>query len=188
MPRNGHSNGHATAAVAEPDELYDSLSQDGQDEWDAIGTFGFKPEKGAAGLWFARKPGQEAKDAIGPADSLQVLHEMVKANAPSNPDEVEIMETAKGPRLPSIPLVADQQILDAAGKAKAINEEWKQKGKERKEAYDNLKAICHAKSQLFTRDPNNSNAKIYQAGGILIRLKDVHKKQVEVELLEDDDD
>lgn len=42
-----------TKAVA-LNELYDNLSPDMQAVWDSIGTLGFKPEKGAAGLWMAR--------------------------------------------------------------------------------------------------------------------------------------
>jgi len=64
---------------ADPNDFYDSLSQEAKDQWDAIGIFGYTPEKGTAGLWFARKPGQNAKDAIGPADSLQSLHAQVKS-------------------------------------------------------------------------------------------------------------
>jgi hypothetical protein len=70
-------NGTTAVATGEPNDLYDQLSQDAKDEWDAIGALGFMPEKGMAGLWFARKPGAAAKDAIGPADSLQALHSIV---------------------------------------------------------------------------------------------------------------
>lgn len=70
----------ATAETGDPADFYDSLSQDAKDVWDAIGVLGYTPEKGAAGLWFARKPGQKAAEAIGPADSLTSLHSQVKAN------------------------------------------------------------------------------------------------------------
>ena len=77
-------NGLQTVETREPDELYDSLSQDGQDTWDAIAVLGYTPEKGLKGLWFARKTGDAAKDAIGPADSLAALYSQVKAALPDN--------------------------------------------------------------------------------------------------------
>lgn len=73
MPRNG-----TATKAAEPNELYDSLSPESQQIWDEIGSNGYKPEKGAAGLWFARKAGQEPKDAIGPCDHISVLLTLVK--------------------------------------------------------------------------------------------------------------
>ena len=78
----------AAVATKEPADLYDSLSQEGQDVFDSIALLGYTPEQGMAGLWFARKPGALAKDAIGPADSLQALHSIVKEKvtpgAPTN--------------------------------------------------------------------------------------------------------
>lgn len=78
MPRNGLK----AVESAEPNELYDGLSQEAKDQWDAIGALGFTPEKGAAGLWYARKTGQTAAEAIGPADGLGALHSQVKASLP----------------------------------------------------------------------------------------------------------
>ena len=51
MARNGM---HAVNTKAEPNDPYDQLSQDGKDQWDAIGELGYTPEKGKGGLWFAR--------------------------------------------------------------------------------------------------------------------------------------
>lgn len=60
------------------DEVYDGLSPDGQDDWDVIGSHGYRPERQVAtGLWFARKNGGTDKDAIGPSESLSVLKTMV---------------------------------------------------------------------------------------------------------------
>ena len=66
------------AKAAEPNELYDSLSPESQDIYDEIGSLGYRPEKGAQNLWFARKAGQEPKDALGPCDHISVLLTMVK--------------------------------------------------------------------------------------------------------------
>lgn len=80
----------ATAETGDPADFYDSLSQEAKDIWDSIGVHGYTPEKGAAGLWFARKPGDKAADAIGPADSLQALHSQVKAKIEPQSDEFEL--------------------------------------------------------------------------------------------------
>lgn len=80
-------------ATKDPADFYDGLSQDAKDIWDEIGGLGFTPEHGSAGLWFARKPGQQAKDAIGPADSLQSLRSQVKDTLPKETaDEDKIFE------------------------------------------------------------------------------------------------
>jgi hypothetical protein len=93
-------NGMAAAETGEPSELYDTLSQAGQDKWDEIALLGFTPEKGAAGLWFARKPGQKAKEAVGPADSLDSLFSQLKATLPEEEadtifDEQDIEDMAE---------------------------------------------------------------------------------------------
>jgi hypothetical protein len=78
MPRNGLK----AVETKEPDDLYDGLSQDAKDTWDAIGAVGYTPERGLKGMWFARKTGDTAKEAIGPADSLAALYSQVKAALP----------------------------------------------------------------------------------------------------------
>jgi hypothetical protein len=74
MPKNGKA---VTVATATPDDIYDSLSQDGQDNWDAMGSVGYRPFKGIGGLWYAKKDGQDETDAIGPSESLSILKTMV---------------------------------------------------------------------------------------------------------------
>lgn len=70
--------GQVARVAKELNDLYDSLSQDAKDTWDEIGTLGYKPEKGFGGMWFARKNGKPAKEALGPAEHISVLHSMVK--------------------------------------------------------------------------------------------------------------
>ena len=89
MARNGHS---TAVETKDPADFYDELNPDAQLLWDEIGALGFTPEKGTAGLWFARKPGQAAKDAIGPADSLISLHSQVKATLPGEAFDDDILE------------------------------------------------------------------------------------------------
>jgi hypothetical protein len=65
--------------TAELNELYDNLSLDAQAIWDSISTFGYKPEKGPAGLWTAQP--LKGGVVLGPADSLEALHSQVKEQA-----------------------------------------------------------------------------------------------------------
>lgn len=187
MARNGKA---AATQAKEPNELYDSLDSTGQNLWDGIGSKGFRPDKDETGSWYALSISGD--DKLGPYDSLEVLagevdRHVAKNNGQSKgkSTEVEIMEDVNGPRLPGMPIIADEQIIAAAGRFKAVNQEWSDKGKERKRAQDDLKAVCHSKPHLFKKDPNNSNAKIYHAGGMIIRLKDEHKEKVEVEIDEE---
>jgi hypothetical protein len=88
MPRNGHAT--TQTATREPNEFYDSLSQDTRDIWDEIGSLGYTPEKGAAtSLWFARKTNSKHAATVGPCESLPSLLAGVKE---------EIAEEAKSPK------------------------------------------------------------------------------------------
>lgn len=187
MARNG-----ATKPAAVPDEgnqmlteLYDTLTEDEQGAFDLIGSLGFRADKTEFGSWVGLA--MKGDDRVGPCPTIGELFDAVQRHVDAAAEEVEIYEDEKGPRLPGVPLVADQQILTAAGKFKAVSTEWAEKGKERKAALDDLKAICHAKPHLFKRDPNNSNAKIYSAGGMTIRVLDQSKEKIEVELDESED-
>jgi hypothetical protein len=82
-----------TKAVA-LNELYDNLSPDMQAVWDSIGTLGFKPEKGAAGLWMAQP--LNGGVVLGPADSLPALLEIVKSGPDSDAIDGEVVGEEKG--------------------------------------------------------------------------------------------
>jgi hypothetical protein len=108
-------NGLQAVETKQPDELYDSLSQDGQDTWDAIAVLGYTPEKGLKGLWFARKTGEAAKDAIGPADSLAALYSQVKAALPDDhfdhaDDVVDLDDLPPSDRLPGMEEPAIEEL------------------------------------------------------------------------------
>jgi hypothetical protein len=63
----------------EPNDLYDSLSQEARpDTWDFIGSLGYTPEQGAAGMWWARKTGSKHAATVGPIESLAALLPAVK--------------------------------------------------------------------------------------------------------------
>lgn len=110
MARNGH--GISAVAIEPNTELYDSLSQDGQDQWDSIGAAGYEPEKGAAGLWFARKPGDLPKDAIGPSESLSALVSMVKLYVAAHAPVAEPIDLTLDPsdRLPGMEEPAIEEL------------------------------------------------------------------------------
>lgn len=93
MARNGLS----AVETREPNDFYDSLEQEAKDIWDDIGaSFGYTPEKGKGNLWFARKPGAKAKDAIGPAESLGALRSMVKEFVGNQPVIIEEVLNSDG--------------------------------------------------------------------------------------------
>jgi hypothetical protein len=75
MPRNGHA---TITTKGEPNDLYDSLSQEARDTWDFIGSLGYTPEQGAAGMWWARKSGSKHAATVGPIESLAALLPAVK--------------------------------------------------------------------------------------------------------------
>jgi hypothetical protein len=70
MPRNGHA---TITTKGEPNDLYDTLSQEARDTWDFIGVLGYTPEQGSAGMWWARKTGSKHAATVGPIESLAAL-------------------------------------------------------------------------------------------------------------------
>jgi hypothetical protein len=111
--------GSQAVETREPNELYDSLSQEAKDSWDEIGKIGFKPEKGLKGLWFARRPGEPIENAVGPAHSLGVLHSLVKATVPpaidDDPIDLESLPKSNGNgrvKQPYLPGAEDIAELD----------------------------------------------------------------------------
>lgn len=121
-------------------------------------------------------------DDRDPDEELSTLEDDLDENL-----EIELEEDGKGNAyLPGTAPIVDQHIANAAGKAKAINTEWKEAGKKRKMAYDELIVLCHTKEHLFKPDPENTHAKIYKVGGFIIRLKNETKEKVEVDDIEVD--
>ena len=105
MPRNGMK---VVKAGEDLNELYDQLSQDGKDNWDEIGSLGYKPEK-TNGVFFARKQSEPKADPIGPSESLSALVTMVKEASAQNDTSSEdennaVDESADNPsnRLPGM--------------------------------------------------------------------------------------
>jgi hypothetical protein len=78
MARNGH--GLKAVESKEPNELYDRLSQDRKDNWDEIGSLGYKPEQ-SNGVWFAHSQNFKNTEPVGPSESLSVLVTMVRQAA-----------------------------------------------------------------------------------------------------------
>lgn len=80
----------ATKKAVEPNELYDSLNQTGQDVWDLIGSKGFRPDQNAEKQWIALDTNGD--DIVGPCESLSALASAVDAHignaaSPSIDDE-----------------------------------------------------------------------------------------------------
>lgn len=133
-----------------------------------------------------------AADDADDADKETIEREVVDSpdsqDSQDSPDslQTELTQDAKGNvYLPGTGPIMDQQLADAAGKFHAANTEWKDAGKRRKDAKTELAAICGIKEDLFKPDPDNSNAMIYHAGGLTIRIAEETKETLEVEIEEE---
>ena len=73
--------GDGGVAVAEEtavgSELYESLSEDRQEAYDAIVRMGYRPNKGTGGLWFATMMNDATAAPIGPSEDVLALAEMI---------------------------------------------------------------------------------------------------------------
>lgn len=93
--------------------------------------------------------------------------------------QVELTEDHRGRVfLPGTGPIVDQQLADAAGEFLAADIEWKDAGKRRTTAQQALRTTAGLKKDLFTPDPDNSNAVIYHAGGITIRISKTEKEEI----------
>jgi hypothetical protein len=183
-----------TQTAKEPNKLYDGLSQTAQDTFDAISSYGFRPDKNDAGDWVALET--QGDRVVGPVQMLSTLLGEVQrlVTGVSSLDEIEdaaidteieLEEDPSSPGkryLPGTGPIVDQQLADAAGKYHALNRGWKDAGKLRKDAKTELGAICGLKKHLFKPDPDNTNSLIYRAGGLTIRLGEEKKETLEVEI------
>jgi hypothetical protein len=104
----------AVPPAKEPNELYDSLSQDGQDHWDEIGALGYTPLKGHGNMWWARRSGTADKgEDIGPSESISVLVTMVKEFVA---EEARLLEENGSDRLPGMEEPATEELDRLADK------------------------------------------------------------------------
>jgi hypothetical protein len=121
---------NAAAAPTGSGELYDGLSQDGQDQWDEIGSLGYTPSQ-RNGMWFAARTGSNDPDekAIGPSESLSVLTGMVKEYVA---EEERLLKENGSDRLPGMEEPATEeldrmadQLLDLRQKKENATAEFK---------------------------------------------------------------
>ena len=70
--------GGTAVALEEPiADLYDSLSEDRQEAFDAIERMGYRANKGTGGLWFATMMNDVTAKPVGPSEDILNLAEMV---------------------------------------------------------------------------------------------------------------
>lgn len=205
-----HGSHKPAKAKSEPNELYDKLSQTGQDVWDLIGSHGFRPDQNEKKEWIALAT--QGDDIIGPCESLSALgtaveqHVKAKAKADSakKPDKKvkeaadktnspvepgaklhKIAEDHKGNRyLPGQEPIVDSEIAAAAGKYHAIKIDRCNLTTKEVAAKEELIDICHRKKHLFKADPENTNAKIYKVGDLVVRIQNEVKEKVTTEVVE----
>lgn len=158
MARNG------LVAVEEkvPNELYDGLSQDGQDYWDEIGGLGWTPLKGAGGLWWARRTGTpDQGEDIGPSESLSVLAEQVKDFAR---EEQRLFEQNGSDKLPTMEEPATEELDRLSTK---VLDARKKK--------DDAKAVFKDAEKEFQDRMNQLHRKRYTRNGMHIIIEDSQK-------------
>lgn len=186
------------------DDAYDQLSLDERDAFDAIAAAGYKPVQAGRG-WKAEKDG----GTIGPFPDLQQLNDAVfveteqvfpnEIDEPEGdviPDEtIEGMPTEKEPKvikldadadgnryLEGMEPVVDSEIASAAREYHAFKTDRVNLLNKETQAKEKLIDICHRKRHLFKSDPENTNAKIYKAGDLVIRMENEVKEKISTEI------
>lgn len=181
-----------TAVAKEPQEIYDDLSQNEQDTFDRIAATGWKPVPAGRG-WKAEKEGQ---DDIGPFPTLSELETAigpdadvsVEENDDSLLDEPSDLHEGKVIKIPAdsngnrffegMEPVVDSEIASAAGKYHSIKTDRVNLLNKETQAKEELVDLCHRKRHLFKADPENTNAKIYKCGDLVIRMENEVKEKI----------
>jgi hypothetical protein len=185
------SGAQTSVTTAEPYELYDALSATEQEVFDLIGSLGFRPDKNDDGKWIGLALAGD--DILGPVKKLSQLAEAAQKHVASNgvhipaaadeDSETLIEEDTRGNRyLPGTEPIVDKEIAAAAGKYHALKTERVELLAKELDAKDELIGICHTKSELFKPDPDNSNAKIYKVGDLVVRIQNEWKEKITTEI------
>lgn len=191
-----------TAVAKEPQEIYDDLSQDEQDIHDHIAEQGWKPIAAGRG-W---KADNADGSSVGPFPTLAELESAVFEainNIPAEAidaveqEDVETEDESPGGKLhriaadsqgnrylPGTEPVVDSEIAAAAGKYHAIKVDRCNLTTKEVAAKEELIDICHRKKHLFKADPENTNAKIYKVGDLVVRIQNEFKEKVSTEVVE----
>jgi hypothetical protein len=74
--------------------------------------------------------------------------------------------------------VVDSEIASAAGKYHSIKTDRVNMLNKETQAKEELVDICHRKRHLFKADPDNTNAKIYKCGDLVIRMENEVKEKI----------
>jgi hypothetical protein len=112
----------AATPAKEPNELYDGLSQVGQDQWDDIARMGYVPAKTDAG-WVATKT--DGEGTVGPCESLVVLYNEVKvvyAGSSSQSNESEADDTP--PKMSLGDAARYSELKQLGWKVDGADKEW----------------------------------------------------------------
>lgn len=195
-----------TATAKDPKELYDELSQNEQDTFDRIAATGYKPEPSGRG--WATGQGEER---IGPFPTLAELETAVNESLDGNTiaeksasdedgnqaTDVETEEETPSGKLHKIAAdsrgnqflpgqepVVDSEIAAAAGKYHSIKIDRCNLTTKEVAAKEDLIDIIHRKKHLFKADPENTNAKIYRVGDLVVRIANEFKEKVTTEVVE----
>ena len=172
-------------SAAVPDELYDTLNTEEQQAWDLIGSLGFRPDRDNDLRWHALAIQGDQK--IGPSATIFDLAAVVQATVGGD-DSMKIKADSKGNRyLEGMEPVVDAEIATAAGNYHAIKSERCALTTREVAAKEALVEVCHRKKDLFKADPDNTNAKIYKVGDLVVRIANEFKEKISTEIVELED-
>jgi chaperonin cofactor prefoldin len=179
----------AKKSAGEPNDLYDKLTTDEQQIFDSIDAKGFRPERDESLRWHALATNGD--DKVGPAPTLSDLaidvdQYLEAAGELEDAAKVtKIKEDSRGNRyLDGMEPVVDQEIAAAAGKYHAIKTERVALTTKEVAAKDELAEVCHRKKEFFKVDPDNTNAKIYKVGDLVVRIQNEFKEKISTEIVE----
>lgn len=102
-----------------------------------------------------------------------------------DPDEIDTAPGSDNRRLPGMGY--NKELVDAMGNYQAVKTERLDALKREVIAKDELAVVAHRFENLFVRDPDNDNARIYRAGKLCCRIWEETKEKITTEIDEEDE-
>lgn len=163
----------AVKKAVEPNELYDSLNQTGQDVWDLIGSKGFRPDQNAEKQWIALDTNGD--DIVGPCESLSALASAVdqhigNAASPSIDDAETNFDEEEKPKKHKLQKLPQGSTLQDV----AVWSDIKHLGYSAEKDVDGLWTAYEIEGEddkgLYQADPSQPGSKVFRVGKITSRL------------------
>lgn len=150
MPRNG------TTTAKEPNELYDSLSQVGQDQWDEMGKLGYRVDKVKSGFIASQINGD---NRVGPCESIVKLYNEVKVVAAGSASQTGTTEDPSTEKLSLGDVARVSELKELGWKVDGAGKEWfasELEGEQRKIGPATSIKALHTQVMLAAGPPRNN--------------------------------